>query len=112
MPFFIAANKVCHNGFCSYVQPQVNPFTGGLNVLGAYWGIFAYTHFGVQATLWSAIAFAVVGAVFALWVNRSPSDNKFVSADAPQGGRIKARNGEGNLPGSLGADSETGPPPF
>lgn len=65
-------------------------FTGGLNVLGAYWGIFAYTHLGVQATLWSAIAFAVVGAVFALWVNRSPSDNKFVSADAPQGGRIKA----------------------
>ena len=61
-------------------------FTGGLNVLGAYWGIFAYTHLGVQATLWSAIAFAVVGAVFALWVNRSPSDNKFVSADAPQGG--------------------------
>lgn len=65
-------------------------FTGGLNVLGAYWGIFAYTHLGVQATLWSAIVFAVVGAVFALWVNRSPSANKFVSADEPRGGRIKA----------------------
>ena len=66
-------------------------FTGGLNVLGAYWGIFAYTHLGVQATLWSAIVFAVIGAVFALWVNHSPSDNKFAAADAQEGGsRIKA----------------------
>ena len=66
-------------------------FTGGLNVLGAYWGIFAYTHFGVQATLWSAVVFAVIGALFALWLNKAPSDNKFASRDSAEGGsRIKA----------------------
>ena len=64
-------------------------FTGGLNVLGAYWGIFAFNHFGVQAALWSAIVFAVAGAFFALWLNKAPSDNRFASG--PRGGRrIKA----------------------
>ena len=63
-------------------------FTGGLNVLGAYWGIFSYTHFGVQPTLWSAIVFAVIGAAFALWVNRCPADNKFASSETG-GNRIK-----------------------
>lgn len=64
-------------------------FTGGLNVLGAYWGIYAYNHFGVLPTLWSALVFAVIGAVFALWVNRSPSDNKFAAAGASGGNKFK-----------------------
>lgn len=52
-------------------------FTGGLNVLGAYYGVFAVEHFGVLPTLWSAVFFAVVGAVFALWVNKCGSGNLF-----------------------------------
>ena len=52
-------------------------FTGGLNVLGAYFGIFAKEHFGVIPTLWTAILFAVVGAVFALWVNKCGDNNLF-----------------------------------
>ena len=64
-------------------------FTGGLNVLGAYWGIFAFNRFGPQAALWSAIVFAVVGAFFALWLNKAPSDNRFAS-EVPEGGRLKA----------------------
>ena len=64
-------------------------FTGGLNVLGAYWGIFAYTHFGVQPTLWSAVVFALIGAAFALWLNRCPSDNRFAAAGSGDGSRIK-----------------------
>lgn len=65
-------------------------FTGGLNVLGAYWGIYAYTHLGVQPTLWSAVVFALIGAAFALWLNRCPSDNRFAAEDsAPGGSRIR-----------------------
>ncbi|MBQ2102162.1 MAG: MFS transporter, partial [Bacteroidales bacterium] len=40
-------------------------FTGGLNVLGAYFGIFAKEHFGVIPTLWTAVLFAAIGAVLA-----------------------------------------------
>jgi len=46
-------------------------FTGGLNVLGAYYGVFAVRHIGVIATLFSSLAFATVGALFALWVNKA-----------------------------------------
>ena len=63
-------------------------FTGGLNVLGAYYGIFAYRHFGVIPTLWTALLFAVLGAVFALWVNKSPDDNLFAEPGAKKQGRI------------------------
>ena len=52
-------------------------FTGGLNVLGAYFGIYAKEHFGVIPTLWTAVLFAAVGAVFALWINKSGSNNLF-----------------------------------
>lgn len=64
-------------------------FTGGLNVLGAYYGIFAYEHFGVIPTLWSALVFAALGAVFALWVNKCPDNNIFADPDAKKGSKIK-----------------------
>lgn len=63
-------------------------FTGGLNVFGAYYGIFAYQHFGVLPTLWSAVIFAVLGVVFALWVNKCPDDNLFVTDSADKGSKI------------------------
>ena len=52
-------------------------FTGGLNVLGAYFGIFAKEHFGVIPTLWTAVFFAAIGAVLALWVNKCGGNNLF-----------------------------------
>lgn len=64
-------------------------FTGGLNVLGAYYGIFAYQHFGVIPTLWSALIFAVLGSVFALWVNKCPDNNLFVDANEDKGSKIR-----------------------
>lgn len=64
-------------------------FTGGLNVLGAYYGIFAYKHFGVLPTLWSALIFAAVGALFALWVNKSSDENLFADVAQVKGSRIK-----------------------
>lgn len=57
-------------------------FTGGLNVLGAYYGIFAKNHFGIIPTLLTAIIFATIGAIFALVVNKCPSDNLFSEDDA------------------------------
>ena len=52
-------------------------FTGGLNVLGAYFGIFAKEHVGVIPTLWTAVLFAAIGAVLALWVNKCGGNNLF-----------------------------------
>ena len=52
-------------------------FTGGLNVLGAYFGIFAKEHFGVIPTLWTAVLFAAIGAVLALWVNKCGGNTLF-----------------------------------
>ena len=63
-------------------------FTGGLNVLGAYYGIFAYRHFGVIPTLWTAVLFAVLGALFALFINKCPDDNLFAAPEAKKSGRI------------------------
>ncbi len=65
-------------------------FTGGLNVFGAYYVILAKNSIGVTATLASAAVFATIGAVFALWLNKSDCTNLF-SADSDerkQGGRI------------------------
>ena len=52
-------------------------FTGGLNVLGAYFGIFAKEHFGVIPTRWTAVLFAAIGAVLALWINKCGGNNLF-----------------------------------
>ena len=65
-------------------------FTGGLNVLGAYYGVFAKNHIGVTATLASAVVFAAAGAVLALVVNKSESTNRFVNQSEPdKGNKIK-----------------------
>ena len=62
-------------------------FTGGLNVLGAYYGVFAKNHIGVTATLASAALFAAAGALLALVVNKSESTNLFVTQkDESRGG--------------------------
>ncbi|MBQ0006189.1 MAG: RbtT/DalT/CsbX family MFS transporter, partial [Alistipes sp.] len=59
-------------------------FTGGLNVFGAYYVILAKNSIGVTATLASAAVFATIGAVFALWLNKSGCTNLF-SADSDEG---------------------------
>ena len=64
-------------------------FTGGLNVLGAYYGIYAKEHFGVLPALWSALVFATLGAVFALWVNKCDDSNIF--AEGESAGKNKLR---------------------
>lgn len=45
-------------------------FTGGLNVLGAYYSSWAIGSIGYQNTLWSSILWVSVGAFFALVVNK------------------------------------------
>ncbi len=45
-------------------------FTGGLNVLGAYYSIWSIKHFSYINTLWSSIFWVLVGAFFALVLNR------------------------------------------
>lgn len=61
-------------------------FTGGLNVLGAYYGVFAIRHIGVVPTLWTAILFAAIGVVFALWINRCDSSNLFAGEATGESG--------------------------
>lgn len=65
-------------------------FTGGLSVLGAYYGVFAVHHIGANATLWTAAAFAAVGGMFALWVNKAESVNAFVvETEVKEGSKFK-----------------------
>ncbi|MFS0786052.1 MFS transporter [Shouchella sp. 1P09AA] len=45
-------------------------FTGGLNVIGAYYSIWAIENLGHINTLWSALLFIALGAFFALVINR------------------------------------------
>ncbi|MGI8635272.1 MAG: MFS transporter [Segetibacter sp.] len=45
-------------------------FTGGLNVFGAYYSSWAITHLGYLNTLWSSIFWVLVGAFFALVLNK------------------------------------------
>ncbi len=49
-------------------------FTGGLNVLGAYYSSWAIVNIGYKNTLWSSIFWVLVGALFALVLNK----DKFV----------------------------------
>ena len=60
-------------------------FTGGLNVLGAYYGVFAVKHIGVIPTLWTAVLFAALGALFALVVNKCDASNLFAEPTDNQG---------------------------
>lgn len=45
-------------------------FTGGLNVLGAYYSSWAITRYGHLNTLWTSIFWALLGALFALVLNK------------------------------------------
>ncbi len=45
-------------------------FTGGLNVLGAYYSSWAIIQFGHISTLWTSVFWALVGALFALVLNK------------------------------------------
>lgn len=45
-------------------------FTGGLNVFGAYYSIWAIKNLGYQNTLWSSILWVLIGAFFALVLNK------------------------------------------
>lgn len=46
-------------------------FTGGLNVLGAYYSSWAIEQIGNIGTLWTSVFWALLGAFFALAMNRS-----------------------------------------
>jgi polyol permease family len=46
-------------------------FTGGLNVLGAYYSSWAIHHLGYIDTLWSALVWVLIGAFFALVLNKA-----------------------------------------
>jgi polyol permease family len=45
-------------------------FTGGLNVFGAYYSSWAILHLGYLNTLWSSISWVLLGAFFALVLNK------------------------------------------
>ncbi len=45
-------------------------FTGGLNVLGPYYSSWAIAHLGYIDTLWSALVWVLIGALFALLLNK------------------------------------------
>lgn len=45
-------------------------FTGGLNVLGPYYSSWAIDELGHVNTLWSALIWVLIGAVFALFFNK------------------------------------------
>lgn len=51
-------------------------FTGGMNVLGAYYSVWAIKYLGHVGTLWSALIWVVIGAIFALIFNRDKFDKK------------------------------------
>ena len=59
-------------------------FTGGLNVLGAYYSSWALERIGYENTLWSSIIWVLVGAFFALVLNRDKFETK-----ASQGSKSK-----------------------
>ncbi|MBZ5752086.1 MFS transporter [Metabacillus rhizolycopersici] len=50
-------------------------FAGGLNVLGAYYSSFALPILGEMKTLWSALIFVFLGAIFAILLNKDDSIN-------------------------------------
>lgn len=57
-------------------------FTGGLNVLGPYYSSWAIHHLGYIDTLWSALIWVLIGAFFALLLNKEgmrPKDSDFKS---------------------------------
>jgi polyol permease family len=47
-------------------------FTGGLNVLGTYYSIWAIKNLGNINTLWSSLLWVLLGGLFAIIFNRAP----------------------------------------
>jgi polyol permease family len=47
-------------------------FTGGLNVLGAFYSSWAIRELGHVPALWSAVFWVLLGALFALVINKAP----------------------------------------
>ncbi len=46
-------------------------FTGGLNVLGTYYSIWAIKHLGNINTLWSSLIWVAIGGLFAIIINKA-----------------------------------------
>ena len=55
-------------------------FTGGLNVLGAYYSSWVIDIIGYQNTLWSSIFWVLLGAFFALVLNQDKFERKAAGA--------------------------------
>ncbi|MFY4775166.1 MFS transporter [Metabacillus sp. RGM 3146] len=51
-------------------------FTGGLNVLGAYYSSFALPILGEMKTLWSALIFVALGATVAIFLNKEDANRE------------------------------------
>lgn len=51
-------------------------FTGGLNVLGAFYSSWAIREIGHIPALWSAVFWVLLGALFALVINKAPFKTK------------------------------------
>jgi len=60
-------------------------FTGGLNVLGAYYSSWAIQNLGYINTMWSSIFWVLVGGFFALVLNR----DKFQSKNSDTGAKAQ-----------------------
>jgi polyol permease family len=56
-------------------------FTGGLNVLGAYYSAWAIDRIGYQNTLWSSILWVCIGAFFALVLNKDQFRSSLAAAE-------------------------------
>ncbi|MDQ0243550.1 polyol permease family [Bacillus fengqiuensis] len=57
-------------------------FELGLSVIGAFYSSYAVTAIGEIATLWSALAFVVVGSIFALIVNKDKFEVQKTASDS------------------------------
>ncbi len=55
-------------------------FTGGLNVLGAYYSSWAIVRFGHLNTLWTSVFWALLGALFALVLNKGSIKKETIGA--------------------------------
>lgn len=60
-------------------------FTGGLNVLGAFYSSWAIRHLGEVSALWSSILWVLVGALLALVINKA----KFVQSTDAGSNKVK-----------------------
>lgn len=63
-------------------------FTGGLNVLGAYYSIWAIENLGHINTLWTATLWVSIGAVFALIFNKDKIERKAEDENASKSNEL------------------------